>query len=85
MNEVTVSTLPHPISMFLLGVFSISLILMYKEYILIRKKMEDQRKDMGKVFDKLEEHNKSTDEKLMFISKKIDSRVDKALQFKKGL
>ena len=85
MNEVTVSSLPHPISMFLLGVFTISLILMYREYILIRKKMEEHKKDMEKVFDKLEEHNKTTDEKLMFVSKKIDSRVDKALQIKKGL
>lgn len=79
MNEVTVSTLPHPISMFLLGFFTLAIILMFIEYLALKGKLNSQKKEMDKLVEKMESHVNHTEERLMFISKKVDSRVDKAL------
>ena len=79
MNEVVTTVLPHPITMFILGGMLLGLIILYREYVTFNRRMNEQRSDMEKLIQKMENHINHTDEKLMFISKKIDSRVDKAL------
>ena len=79
MNEVVTTVLPHPITMFILGGMLLGLIVLYREYATFNRRMNEQRSDMEKLIQKMENHINHTDEKLMFISKKIDSRVDKAL------
>ena len=79
MNEVVTTVLPHPITMFILGGMLLGLIILYREYVTFNRRMNEQRSDMEKLIQKMETHINHTDEKLMFISKKIDSRVDKAL------
>ena len=83
-DEVTVSSLPHPISMFFLGIFLVAMIYMLIE-INRFKRDNDKIKNFTESFDKkFSELKTESDSKISEISKKIDSRVDKALlSFKK--
>lgn len=84
-DEVTVSSLPHPISMFMLGIFAITIIFLLIE-------MGRHRKVVNNLSDKFHENDKfqsgfkkDIESKFSDLSKKIDSRVDKALSsIKKG-
>lgn len=83
-DEVTVSSLPHPISMFFLGIFAVTITFMMIEVVRFRKDNEKMKSFMDTVFSKLEECKAESDTKISEISRKIDSRVDKALlTFKK--
>jgi len=78
-DEVTVSSLPHPISMFLLGIMGVTVIFLFVEY----KRGREEAKKCHERIDELEKiieiANKRVDDKIVDISKKIDSRVDKAI------
>jgi hypothetical protein len=78
-DEVTVSSLPHPISMFLLGIMTITLIFVLIEYKRNRIELKANTERINEIEDIIELVNKRTDEKISDISKKIDSRVDKAI------
>lgn len=78
-DEVTVSSLPHPISMFFLGIFAVAMIVMVIE-------MSNLKKERTKLIEAFEELQGSyeglKDElsgRITEVSKKIDSRVDKAV------
>lgn len=78
-DEVTVSSLPHPISMFMLGIFAITIIFLLIEMSRLRKKTE-QVSEMFHASDKFQNDlKKDLDTKFSELSKKIDSRVDKAI------
>ncbi len=78
-DEVTVSSLPHPISMFMLGIMAVTVIFLFVEY----KRAKDEVKINAERIDELEKLigliNQKTDDKISDISKKIDSRVDKVI------
>ena len=78
-DAVTVSTLPHPISMFLLGIGTISIIFLFYEYNRTRKLVETFSKDLNELKNMLQSSDQRADEKLKELSKKVDSRVDKAI------
>lgn len=83
-DEVTVSSLPHPISMFFLGTFTILIIYVIIEVNRFKKDNDKIRNFMETFKSELENSKKENESKLSEISKKIDSRVDKALlTFKK--
>ena len=78
-DEVTVSSMPHPISMFFLGIFAVAIIFMWIEVSRSTKRKDQIQQDM-QVLQK--EHNEFKSEmttKFNELSKKIDSRVDKAI------
>lgn len=78
-DEVTVSSLPHPISMFFLGIFGITIVFMWIEVNRSSKRKDKICSDMSTL---QKEHNEFKSEmNLRFneLSKKIDSRVDKAI------
>ena len=79
MNEVVTTVLPHPISMFMLGAMFISIVILYREYKTLTNRLKELKLDFEKVMDKMDRHSSSIDEKIQTISKKVDSRVDKAL------
>jgi hypothetical protein len=79
MHEVTVTSLPHPISMFLLGFFLLAIIILYREYMSLVQRLKEQNQEIAKLESKIEKHVDHVDEKIAFITKKVDSRVDKAL------
>lgn len=83
-DDVTVSSLPHPISMFFLGTFLIAIIYMLVEVFRFRNDNEKMKEFVNSFNNKLSEIKIENETKLSEISKKIDSRVDKALlTFKK--
>jgi hypothetical protein len=78
-DEVTISTLPHPISMFLLGFTLFALIVLLFEYRRMKTEMKEVAcliKDLDKELKVIES---GVDKKLAEVSKKVDSRVDKAI------
>ena len=78
-DEVTVSSLPHPISMFLLGFTLFALIVLLFEY----RRMKTDVKEVNCLIKDLDRELKTiesgVDKKLADVSKKVDSRVDKAI------
>ena len=78
-DEVTVSSLPHPISMFFLGIFGISIVFMWIEVNRTSKKKEKLMEDMETLKKEHSEFKSEINSKFTELSKKIDSRVDKAV------
>lgn len=78
-DEVTVSTLPHPISMFLMGVTIVITAFLFIDYKRVKEDFKLNKETIKDLENKLELACKRTDDKLMDISRKIDSRVDKAI------
>ena len=83
-DEVTVSSLPHPISMFFLGIFAVTIIFMLTEVLRFKKDNEKFKSLAEEINKKIDVSTSELEMKLSDVSKKIDSRVDKALiSFKK--
>jgi hypothetical protein len=78
-DEVTISSLPHPISMFLLGTMTITVIFLFSEYRRGKQDVKDCRDSIQELEALIERVNTRTDDKLSEVSKKVDSRVDKAI------
>jgi hypothetical protein len=78
-DEVTVSSLPHPISMFFLGIFGITIIFMWMEVNRSSKKKDKISSDMDELQKEHSEFKMEINLKFSELSKKIDSRVDKAI------
>lgn len=78
-DEVTISSLPHPISMFILGFTLFAMLLLYIEYKRTKSEFSEVRKRIDELNTKLEDSEIRLDSKLNDISKKVDSRVDKAI------
>jgi len=78
-DEVTVSTLPHPISMFLLGFTLFALIILLVEYRRMKTEVKEAVCLMKDLEKELRGVENSVDKKLAEVSKKVDSRVDKAI------
>ena len=78
-DEVTVSSLPHPISMFFLGIFAVAIIFVMIEVNRFKKEIEKMRTDVDSSKVIIPSLKSEFDTKLSEVSKKIDSRVDKAL------
>ncbi len=79
MNEVVITALPHPITTFVLGimvVFSV-VTMIYLNRVLNR--LQKVEKDNESVIEKLSNHFKATEKMNQEISRKVDSRIDKAL------
>lgn len=78
-DEVTVSSLPHPISMFFLGIFAITIIFMWIEVNRSTKRKDKICEDMETLKKEHSEFKSEMNGKFSELSKKIDSRVDKAI------
>lgn len=85
-DEVTVSSLPHPISMFMLGITMVLVIFLFIEYRRTKEDSKECKQAIKKLEDDIRKIVAKTDEKLAEVSKKVDSRVDKAvLSLKKAV
>lgn len=84
-DSVVVSTLPHPISMFFIGVMLVITIVVLTDVKSFRKDNEKMKRIIQDLQNKLESCKLENEGKINEVSKKIDSRVDKALlSFKKN-
>lgn len=78
-DEVVVSSLPHPISMFLLGITIVITAFLFIDYKRVKEEFKANKETIKNLESKFELACKRTDDKIMDISRKIDSRVDKAI------
>lgn len=78
-DEVTVSSLPHPISMFFLGIFAVTITFMWIEVNRSTKRKDKLLGDMECLKKDFSEFKSEMNGKFSDLSKKIDSRVDKAI------
>lgn len=78
-DEVTVSSLPHPFSMFFLGIFAVTIIVMFFDVRKFRKDNAEMKNQISSFNIKLNLIQIESENKITEISKKIDSRVDKAI------
>jgi len=79
MNEVTVTVLPHPITMFILGGMLLGLILLFLEF----KRTRDMIKSVSQKLEAqtllIDAIKEQTTKSIQDVSRKVDSRIDKAL------
>ena len=79
MNEVTVTVLPHPVTMFMLGGMLLGLILLFSAYMKTSNEVKDYKRELRKINDNLEVSKNDINKAVNEISRKVDSRIDKAL------
>lgn len=79
-DAVTISTLPHPISMFFLGVSFIISLYLYFELTRIRGDIRAVSKENSEIKEKIRTTKIEIDRVVSELSKKVDSRVDKAIE-----
>jgi hypothetical protein len=78
-DSVSVSALPHPISMFLLGFTLFVSIFLFFEFRKIIAQLKEFKSEFSGFDSKLNSMSSEFDTKLSEVSKKVDSRVDKAI------
>lgn len=79
-EEIYVNSLPHPISMFLLGFTVFSIVALYSEYKKTKQELKECKDEIKSYSEKFIELEKRIEIKTSEVSKKVDSRVDKAIQ-----
>jgi uncharacterized small protein (DUF1192 family) len=79
-DTISVTTLPHPISMFFLGVSFIISLYLYFEFTKIRNDIRAMVKENSEIKEKIRNTKVEIDRIVSELSKKVDSRVDKAIE-----
>lgn len=79
-DSVVVSTLPHPISMFFIGVSFVISIYLYFELMKYRQEVRAISKENSEIRDNIRTTKNEIDKIVSELSKKVDSRVDKAIE-----
>ena len=79
MNEVVITALPHPITTFVLGIMVVFAIITVGYLNRVLARIERVEKENQEMNDKLSNHFKATEKMNQEISRKVDSRIDKAL------
>ena len=79
MNEVTVTVLPHPVTMFFLGGILLGLILLYFEFRRTRQEMRSFRNEIENLQTEISNVKEYVTRSISEVSRKVDSRIDKAL------
>lgn len=79
-DSITVSTLPHPISMFFLGVSFIISLYLFFELSRVRSENRAISKENVEIREKIRQYKIDVDKTVGDLSKKVDSRVDKAIE-----
>ena len=79
MDEVAVTILPHPVTTFILGVVFLGLIILWFEYRSMKNEVKKFNQSVENLTNKLEETKGEMASNLVEVSKKVDSRVDKAI------
>ena len=79
-DSITVSTLPHPIGMFFLGVSFIISLYLFFELSRVRNENRAITKENIEIREKIRQYKIDVDKTIGDLSKKVDSRVDKAIE-----
>jgi len=78
MNEVVITALPHPITTFVLGTMIVMAVITWVYLSRVVNKMDNLEKENQEMKEKISNHFKMTERMGQDISRKVDSRIDKA-------
>ncbi len=79
MNEVTVTVLPHPVTMFFIGAMLLGMVLLLIEFVRTRSEVRKFRKELNDMNKHISDVKSHTEKSIHEVSRKVDSRIDKAL------
>jgi len=79
MNEVTVTILPHPITMFILGGMLLGIVVLFLEFSKTRNVVKELLREIEKDKEIINSIRENTFKSIQDVSRKVDSRIDKAL------
>ena len=79
MNEVTVTILPHPITMFILGGMLLGIVVLFLEFSKTRNVVRELLREIEKDKEIINSIRENTFKSIQDVSRKVDSRIDKAL------
>lgn len=79
MNEVVITALPHPITTFVLGIMIVFAVITIFFLNRVMSKLEQIEKDNASIRQDFQSHIKHTEKLISEVSRKVDSRIDKAL------
>jgi uncharacterized protein (UPF0210 family) len=79
MNEIVITALPHPITTFVLGTMIVMAVITWVYLNRVMNKMDNLEKENQEIKEKISNHFKMTERMGQEISRKVDSRIDKAL------
>ncbi len=79
MNEVVITALPHPITTFVLGIMIVFAVITVFFLNRTMSKLEQIEKDNTSTKQDFQSHIKHTEKLISEVSRKVDSRIDKAL------
>lgn len=79
MNEVVITALPHPITTFVLGTMIVLAIITWIYLNRVMSKLDSLEKENQEIKEKISNNFKITEKMSQEISRKVDSRIDKAL------
>jgi uncharacterized protein (UPF0210 family) len=79
MNEIVITALPHPITTFVLGTMIVMAVITWVYLNRVMNKLDNLEKDNQEMKEKISTNFKMTEKMGQEISRKVDSRIDKAL------
>jgi hypothetical protein len=79
MNEVVITALPHPITTFVLGTMIVLAVITWMYLNRVVNKLDILEKENQEMKEKISSNFKMTEKMGQEISRKVDSRIDKAL------
>ena len=79
MNEVTVSVLPHPISMFFIGALLLGMFAVLIEFSRTKREYREFKREVEETLKSTRTVREDVEKSIEQISRKVDSRIDKAL------
>jgi hypothetical protein len=79
-SAIVVSSLPHPVSMFLLAISLMVSVYLFFQQRTMNDEMERIKTYKEETRNKIVELEKQLEKKIEDVSRKVDSRVDKALK-----
>jgi hypothetical protein len=79
MNEVTVTVLPHPVTMFFIGAMLLGIVLLLIEFSKTRREVRETKKEFNTMNKHIIDVKSYTEKSIQEVSRKVDSRIDKAL------
>lgn len=79
MNEIVITALPHPITTFVLGIMIVFAVITIFFLNRTMSKLEQIEKDNTSTKQDFQSHIKHTEKLISEVSRKVDSRIDKAL------
>jgi hypothetical protein len=79
MNEVTVTVLPHPVTMFFIGAMLLGIVLLLVEFFKTRREVREIKKEFNDMNKNIIDIKSHTEKSIQEVSRKVDSRIDKAL------